>query len=227
MRYGVLGTGIVGPTIAEKLTSLGHDVMIGTRDPEEAKARTTSDRDWVPPFGEWHRAHPEVGVGAFAEAAAHGEIVVNATNGHASLPALEAAGSENLDGKVLIDISNPLDFSQGMPPFFFVANTDSLGEQIQRAHPGARVVKTLHTVAARVMVEPGEVGGGDHTMVLCGDDPEAKAEVTRLLTEEFGWREVIDLGDITNARGTEALVALWVRLVPAVGTAMFNIKVVR
>jgi predicted dinucleotide-binding enzyme len=227
MRIAVLGTGTVGPTLADKLSSLGHEVMIGTRDPEEAKSRMTSERDWVPPFGEWHRAHPDVGVATFSDAAAHGELVINATNGAASMDVLKSAGSENLDGKTLIDISNPLDFSQGMPPSLFVSNTDSLAERIQAAFPGAHVVKTLNTVTARVMVEPGEVAGGDHTMFVAGNDARAKEEVTRILTEWFGWLDVIDLGDITSARAMEMVLPLWLRLVFGLGTPMINVKVVR
>jgi predicted dinucleotide-binding enzyme len=227
MRVGVLGTGVVGQTIGEKLASLDHDVMIGTRDPAEALARTTSENAWVPPFGEWHNDHEDVTVGTFAEAAAHGELVVNATSGGASLDALGAAGAENLDGKILVDIANPLDFSRGMPPALTVANTDSLAEKIQRAFPGARVVKTLNTVTARVMVEPGEVGGGDHTMFVAGNDDRAKAEVSRILQHWFGWRDVIDLGDITGARGMEMYLPLWVRLLGTLSIPMFNVKLVR
>jgi predicted dinucleotide-binding enzyme len=227
MRIGVLGTATVGQTIAEKLASLDHDVMVGTRDPEETLARTTSEKAWVLPFGEWHRNHEDVQIGTFAEAASYGELVVNGTSGDASLKVLDAAGAENLDGKILIDIANPLDFSQGMPPSLTVANTDSLGEQIQRAFPGARVVKALNTVTARVMVEPGEVGGGDHTMFVCGNDAAAKEEVTRILKDWFGWRDVLDLGDITNARAMEMYLPLWVRLLSSLSIPMFNVKVVR
>jgi predicted dinucleotide-binding enzyme len=167
-----------------------------------------------------------VGLGSFAEAAAHGDLMVNATNGAASLEALRAAGEANLDGKVLIDISNPLDPSSGMPPSLFVSNTDSLGEQIQRAFPGVKVVKTLHTMNAFVMADPSLIAGGDHTVFVCGNDHEAKAQVTDIL-RSFGWRDVIDLGDITSARGTESYVSLWLRLWGALQIPMFNIKVVR
>ena len=227
MRIAVLGTGIVGQTIAEKLASLDHDVMIGTRDPAEALARTTSENAWVPPFGDWHTNHEDVTVGTFAEAAGDGELVINATNGGASLEALGAAGAENLDGKILIDIGNPLDYSQGMPPSLLVVNTDSLGEQIQNAYPGARVVKSLNTVTARVMVEPGEVDGGNHTMFVAGNDPAAKAEVARILQEWFGWKDVVDLGDITGARAMEMYLPLWLRLLGTLSIPMFNVQVVR
>jgi predicted dinucleotide-binding enzyme len=168
-----------------------------------------------------------VKLGSFADAAAHGELVVNATAGEASLDALRQAGEVNLAGKVLVDLANALDYSQGMPPSLFVANTDSLGERIQRAFPAVRVVKTLNTMNALIMVSPHQLADGDHTVFVCGNDPEAKALVTRLLTEGFGWRDVIDLGDLTAARGAEMLVALWVRLWGALQTPTFNLKVVR
>ena len=154
MRVGVLGTGIVGRTIAGKLEELGHDVSIGTRDPAALAERTEPDYMGNPPFPVWQADHPNIGVATFEDVASRSELLVNATNGAGSLEALLAAGEHNLDGKVLIDISNPLDFSHGMPPSLFVSNTDSLAEQIQRAFPGAKVVKTLNTVAAPVMVDP-------------------------------------------------------------------------
>jgi 8-hydroxy-5-deazaflavin:NADPH oxidoreductase len=227
MRVGVLGTGMVGQTLSGKISEVGQDVMIGTRDVEQALARSEAPRPGLPTFAEWHAQHPSVQVGRFSEAAAHGELLVNATAGAGSLEALEAAGPENLRGKVLIDVSNPLDFSAGMPPTFLVANTDSLAEQIQRAHPDARVVKALNTVTAAVMVNPGSVAGGDHHAFVSGNDMAAKAEVTRILQEWFGWRDVIDLGDIGTARGTEMYLALWIRMLGVLGTANFNIKVAR
>lgn len=223
MHVGVLGTGIVGCTIASKLVELGHDVTIGTRDVDALLARTEPDARGREPFAGWHGRNPKVKLDTFAVAAAQADVVVNATNGAASLAALAAAGESNLDGKVLIDISNPLDFSGGMPPSLFVSNTDSLAEQIQRAFPATRVVKALNTVTASVMVEPSIVGD-DHTMFVSGNDERAKAEVGELL-RSFGWNDVIDLGDITTARGTEMYLALWVRLLGKLGTATFNIKV--
>jgi 8-hydroxy-5-deazaflavin:NADPH oxidoreductase len=226
MRVGVLGTGMVGRAIAGKLAALGHEVVIGTRDVEALMARTEADAMGNEPFARWSERNPEVKTGTFADAAAHGEVVINATNGAGSLAALRAAGDENLDGKVLIDIAMPLDFSQGMPPSLFVANTDSLGEQVQRAFPRVKVVKALNTVNALVMVDPALVAGGDHTIFLSGNDEQAKAQVRQLL-ESFGWRHVVDLGDITTARGTEMYLPLWLRLWAALGTPMFNVKVVR
>src|SRR5437588_4216929 len=193
MRIAVVGSGGVGQTLAGKFGSLGHDTMIGTRDVKTTMARTEPGYDGSV-FPEWAAKNPEVKVGTFADAAAHGEIVVNATHGAASLDALKMAGAENLDGKILVDVSNPLDFSQGFPPSLFVSNTDSLGEQIQRAFPGAKVVKTLNTINAQVMIDPSVVAGGDHDVFVSGNDAEAKAEVTKILKEWFGWRGVIDLG---------------------------------
>ena len=226
MKIAVLGTGIVGRTIAGKLAELGHEVVVGTRDPAETLARTDSDAMGNPPFMTWSEAHPDVALATLADAAAGGELVVNATNGAGSIPALEAAGEDNLAGKVLIDTSNPLDFSQGMPPSLFVCNTDSLGEQIQRRFPEARVVKTLNTTNTSLMVDPGQLAGGDHTVFVSGDDADAKAAATDLL-RSFGWTDVVDLGDITTARGAEMYLPLWLRMFGALGTPVFSIKAVR
>jgi predicted dinucleotide-binding enzyme len=166
-------------------------------------------------------------VSSFADAAAHGEIVINATSGVGSIEALTAAGANNLKGKILIDIGNPLDFSKGFPPSLTVCNTDSLAEQIQRAFPDTKVVKTLNTTNAFVMVDPAKVGGGDHDLFISGNDAQAKASVIDLLRSWFGWRSVIDLGDITTARATEMLLPIWVRLYGTLGTGMFNFKIVK
>jgi predicted dinucleotide-binding enzyme len=201
MRIGVLGTGMVGRAIAGKLTELGHDVRVGSR---------TAGEDKVP----------------FAEAAAHGEVVFNCTAGSGALDALAAAGGENLAGKLVVDVSNPLARTDsGMA--LSVANTDSLGEQIQRAVPEARVVKSLNTINCQVMVDPASVPG-DHVVFVAGDDEDAKAEATRLLGE-LGWppERVIDLGDLTAARAMEMYVMLWVRMVPVVGGPRFNISLAR
>lgn len=215
MRFGVLGTGMVGHALAGKLVELGHEVMMGSRQAGNEKAAA-----WAAAAGEG------ASEGSFADAAGFGEFVVNATAGMASMEALGSAGHENLADKVLIDVANPLDFSQGMPPMLSVCNDDSLAEQIQRAFPSARVVKTLNTVNASVMVDPG-VLPGSHTLFLSGDDPEAKAQVVELLGT-FGWpgEDVIDLGDISTARGTEMYLALWIRLFTAKGSPHLNVKVV-
>jgi predicted dinucleotide-binding enzyme len=151
-------------------------------------------------------------------------MVFNCTSGMASLEALKAAGAQNLQGKVLVDVSNPLDFSKGMPPTLSVCNTDSIGEQIQRAFPTAKVVKSLNTVTVAVMVEPSLIPGV-HTMFVSGNDHKAKAEVIDLLKTGFGWKEVMDLGDITAARAQEMYLALWVRLFTKLKTPNVNIHV--
>jgi 8-hydroxy-5-deazaflavin:NADPH oxidoreductase len=227
MQIGILGTGVVGQTIAAALAAKGHSVMIGTRDPAATLARDTGNAFSKTPFRDWQSANPTIRLGTFAEAAQFGEVLINATSGAGAVPALEAAGADALAGRILLDVANPLDFSKGFPPSLTVCNTDSLGEQIQRAFPQLRVVKTLNTTNTYVMVNPAGVGGGDHTMFVGGNDADAKRQVTQWLGEWFGWRDVIDLGDITTARGMEMLLPIWVRLMGALGTPMFNFKIVR
>ncbi|MDQ3264029.1 MAG: NAD(P)-binding domain-containing protein [Myxococcota bacterium] len=227
MNIGVLGTQMVAKTVAGKLVELGHTVKLGTRDVKATLAREESDMAGGPPVRTWLESRPRATLGTFAEAATFGELVINALSGAGALPGLNSAGADALAGKILIDICNPLDFSKGMPPSLSVSNTDSLGEQIQRAFPKTRVVKTLNTVNASLMVNPRQLKDGDHTMFVAGNDPSAKAEVTRLLQEGFGWKDVIDLGDITMARGTEMWLPLWVRLWGALQTPAFNLKIVR
>ena len=215
MKLGVLGSGMVGSTIATKLVSLGHEVKMGSRDAQNPKAKA-----WVASAGR------SASQGTFADAAAFGEIVFNCTAGLGSLDALKSAGAAALRGKILVDVANPLDFSKGMPATLFVSNDDSLGETIQRTFPETKVVKALNTVSANVMVNPSRVPG-DHDIFVCGNDAGAKAQVVRLLKDEFGWKNVNDLGDITAARGTESYLHLWLRLYGALQTADFNIHVVR
>jgi len=214
MKFGVLGTGVVGQTLGGKLASLGHEVMMGSRQASNEVAVA-----WTKSVG------GSASEGTFAEAAAYGETVINATAGAFSLEALAVAGAENLDGKVLIDVANALDFSAGLPPSLTVGNTDSLAEQIQREFPKARVVKTLNTMAADVMVEPALVPGS-HNVFVAGEDPDAKAQVAGML-QELGWpaEDVLDLGSLAAARGTEAYVTLWLRFWASTGTRILNIKV--
>jgi predicted dinucleotide-binding enzyme len=227
MKIAILGTGPVGQTFAGALSSKGHAVKIGTRDLKATMARNEKDLFGNPPFKVWREQNPKVDVGTFAEAAQFGELVINCLSGQGAIEGLTLAGEQNLAGKILIDISNPLDFSKGMPPSLFISNTDSLGEQVQKRFPKTRVVKALNTLNAYLMVGPGQLAGGDHTSFVCGNDEQAKGEVMRNLKEWFGWKDLIDLGDITNARGTEQYVALWVRMFGALKTPMFSIKVVR
>jgi predicted dinucleotide-binding enzyme len=226
VRIAVLGTGIVGRTLAAGAAKSGHDVTVGTRDPDATMARTDTDAMGNPPYSTWQADHPDIALRPFAEAAAHGEVVVNATSGANSLDVLRQAGAEQLAGKVVVDVANPLDFSAGFPPALTVKDTDSLAEQIQRAFPEARVVKTLNTVNAALMIDPADVAGGDHTIFLSGDDAAAKATATELL-QGFGWRDIVDLGELSSARGPEMLLPLWLRLMGTLGTPRFNFKVVR
>lgn len=223
MRIGALGTGSVGRALGGKLAELGHEVMLGTRDVEGLMRRPAGEGD-TESFAAWLERTPGVSVGTFAEAAAHGELLFNCTRGEGSLDALGAAGDEHLDGKVLVDVSNPLMFEEGGMELF-VPSGDSLAEQIQRAHSGTRVVKTLNTVNARVMVDPESLGGGHHTIFVCGDDEEAKTSVSDLL-RSFGWEHILDLGDLSAARGMEAYLLLWIRLMGAFETPALNVKVV-
>ncbi|MDV9187574.1 NAD(P)-binding domain-containing protein [Streptomyces sp. SR27] len=213
MQIAVLGTGEVGRRLATKLVSLGHEVTLGSRTADNAEAVK-----WAGATGGAH--------GTFADAAASAELVVNATGGLVSLAVLEAAGAANLRGKVLVDVSNPLDFSGGMPPTVVTPDGGSLAEQLQKAFPEVRVVKTLNTMANAVMVEPGRVPG-HHNVFLSGDDEAAKAVVADLLGS-FGWPadRIIDLGDLTSARGVELLLPLWLRLYGTLGTGDFNFSVV-
>ena len=227
MKIGVLGTGMAGQTVAGRLAELGHEVAVGTRDPGGTLARAEPDAMGNPPFVRWHAQHAAVQLLPFAEAAEHGEMVVNATAGGTSLAVLKTAGAAALDGKVLLDLANALDFSAGFPPTLSVLNTDSLAEQIQRAFPSVRVVKSLNTVACQVMVDPARLGGA-HDIFLAGDDPSAKHAVHGLLVE-LGWPpdSIIDLGGLRAARGPEMYLPLWLSLMKFLGTSDFNIKVVR
>jgi predicted dinucleotide-binding enzyme len=226
MKIAVLGTGHVGQTLAGRLAELGHEVTVGTRDVTATLARTDSDAMGNPPYSAWAAAHPAVRLAPFAEAAAAADLIVNATSGDVSLAALEAAGRDNLAGKVLLDVSNPLDFSAGFPPTLFVKDTDSLAEQIQAAFPDARVVKSLNTLTAALMVEPRQLADGDHSIFMSGNDAAAKETVAALLAS-FGHTDVIDLGDISTARGPEMYLPIWLRLMNALSVPIFNIKVVR
>lgn len=212
MKIGVLGTGIVGRTLGTRLVEGGHSVRMGSRAADHEGAAA-----WTEAAGE-NASH-----GTFVEAAGFGEVVLNCTSGVASLQVLEAAGQENLAGKILIDVANPLDFSMGMPPSLTVCNTDSLGEQIQRALPEAKVVKALNTVNCSVMADPSLVPG-DHQVFVAGNDEEARIAVAGWLSSWFGWKpeNVLDMGDLTAARGMEMLLPMWIRLMRTLGTATFN-----
>lgn len=213
MKMGILGSGTVAQTIGTKLLEKGHEVMLGTRELNKLN-------DWLSKVGK------QASVGTFAETAAFAEMIFNCTAGTGSIEALSAAGGRNLIGKILVDISNPLDFSKGMPPTLTICNDDSLAEEIQRTFPDAKVVKTLNTMTAAVMVNPG-ILSEESAVFVSGNDADAKASVTELLKNDFGWKSVIDLGDISTARGTEMVLALWIRLMGALQTPLFNYKIVK
>ncbi|ESU23728.1 coenzyme F420-dependent NADP reductase [Flavobacterium enshiense DK69] len=218
MKIAVLGTGIVGETIGSKLAALGHDVMIGSRTKNNEKALEFVNKN-----------SGQTSSGTFAEATVFGEIVFNCTKGEHSLDALQLAGT-GLKGKILVDLANPLDFSQGMPPTLIpsLSNSTSLGEEIQKAYPEAKVVKTLNTMWNGLMVNPTLIGNGDHINYISGNDAEAKSKVMALLVE-MGWKKenILDLGDISAARGTEGYLPLWLRIYGATGSNAFNFKLVK
>ena len=216
MKIGILGTGGVATTLGTKLLSTGHDVKISGREPSNEKSLA-----WVKASGS------KASAGNFADAATHGELLFVATAGGATLAALGAAGAANLAGKVVIDLSNPLDFSQGFPPLLSTPANDSIGEQAQKAFPKARFVKTLNTVTAALMVDPRSLADGEHVMFLCGDDAATKEIVTTILREDFGWKHLLDLGGISSARATEGYLALWTRLYGKLGTGIFNLAIVK
>jgi predicted dinucleotide-binding enzyme len=216
-KIAVLGTGNVGDTIGSKLIELGHTVVMGSRTQNNEKAMA---------FTAKHNGRALAGT--FEEAAAYGEIIFNCTKGLNSIDALKMAGDNNLKDKIIVDIANPLDFSKGMPPSLTFSNTNSLGEEIQKTFPSAKVVKALNTMWCGLMVNPVILNNGDHTTFICGNDTNAKDKVKEIL-RSFGWvdKNILDLGDITSARGTEMYLALWVRVMGIMNTGNFNIKIVR
>lgn len=229
MKIGIIGTGSVGQTLASKLFSLNHQVMIGTRNVEDKLANEARDHFGNAPFAEWYKQNKHINLGTFAEAAEFGEMIINASEGLHSIDALLRAKEQNLKSKVIIDISNPLDFSKGMPPTLYaeLSNNNSLGEEIQRTFTETKVVKTLNTMWAGIMVNPSMVNNGDHTNFICGNDVEAKEKVKSIL-HEMGWKNesILDLGDITSARGIEGILPIWLRIMGVRQTGAFNFKVV-
>jgi predicted dinucleotide-binding enzyme len=226
MKIGIIGSGVVAQTLGAKLIELGHDVVLGTRDPaklDEKKNMAVTLREWL---AKVNKANKQGRVATFQEAAAHGDLLFNATHGQASVEALKLAAANKVGTKVLIDTSNELDFSKGMPPGALASQSNCLGERIQAAFPNLKVVKSLNTIGAPVMVAPQALAGGEHTVFVSGNDAPAKAAAAELL-KSFGWRDVLDLGDISSARGPEMYMAMWLRLWGATGTGMLNVKVVR
>ena len=216
-KIAVLGTGDVGDTIGSKLIELGHTVVMGSRTQNNEKAMAFTTK---------HKGNAFAGT--FAEAAAYGEIIFNCTKGINSIDALKMAGEDNLKDKIIVDIANPLDFSNGMPPSLTFSNINSLGEEIQKTFPMVKVVKALNTMWCGLMVNPELLNNGNHTTFICGNDSNAKEKVKGIL-ESFGWEDknILDLGDITSSRGTEMYLALWVRVMGTMNSGNFNIKIVR
>jgi predicted dinucleotide-binding enzyme len=226
MKIGILGTGDVGRALAAALAKRGHEVMLGTRDIKRKMAETTEDPE-TPSLADWLKQNPQVRLGRFSDAAAHGEMLFNATAGYASIEALAKVNPADLKQKILVDIANALGPWGEGPVSLFVSNNDSLAERIQRAHPDTRLVKALNTVTAHLMTAPRSLAGGDHDVFVAGNDPEARGQVSGFLRDEFGWNAAVDLGDLSAARGMEMMIMLWVNIWTALGTDRFNFKVVR
>jgi 8-hydroxy-5-deazaflavin:NADPH oxidoreductase len=216
MNIAVLGTGNVGETIGSKLVLLGHTVMMGSRTSNNEKGKA---------FIAKHSGKAQLGT--FEDAAKFGQIIFNCTSGVGTMEALKLAGENYLSGKVLIDVANPLDFSNGMPPSLSIVNTNSLGEEIQKAYPKTKVVKALNTMWCGLMVNPSLINGGDHNTFISGNDLAAKEKVKEIL-KSFGWADenIIDVGDITKARGLEMYLLLWLSIYGARKSGSFNIKIV-
>ena len=218
MKIAVMGTGMVGNAIGSKLAELGHTVMMGSRTNNNEKALEFVNKN-----------SGSTSEGTFAEAAHFGDIIFNCTKGEHSLDALKSTGTA-LNGKIIVDIANPLDFSQGMPPTLIpsLSNSNSLGEEIQKTFPAAKVVKTLNTMWNGLMVNPNLIGNGDHVNYICGNDAEAKSKVIAILNE-MGWKKenILDLGDISAARGTEGFLPIWLRIYGATGSGAFNFKLIK
>jgi len=219
MKIGILGTGIVGNTLGTAFIEKGHEVKMGGRDAVNEKAT-----EWTKKANDKNATQ-----GTFEDTAQFGDIIFNCTKGEHSIEALTMAGEQNLAGKILVDVANPLDFSKGMPPTLSLVNDTSLGETIQTAFPETKVVKTLNTLNCTLMVDANKLADGDHNLFICGNDAGAKQKVKELLHDNFNWKieNIIDLGDITNSRGTEQLLPIWIRLWGTLGTADFNFKIVR
>jgi 8-hydroxy-5-deazaflavin:NADPH oxidoreductase len=228
MKIAILGTGMVGQGLALALQAQGHDIVFGTRDVAASLANTQPSAYGLPSFGVWHKDHADMRVATFAEAAQAGDVLINASNGGVSLEVLRLAKLQTVGNKVLIDVANDLDASKGMPPISRSSDIAGAGlaEQIQAAYPQLRVVKTFNTMNVRVMVNPGLVAGGDSTIFMSGNDGDAKQTVQGIL-QSFGWKDILDLGDISSSRAVEMLMPVWLRIMGVMGQAPFNFKIAR
>jgi 8-hydroxy-5-deazaflavin:NADPH oxidoreductase len=227
MKIAILGTGMVGQGLALALQAKSHEVMIGTRDVAASLANTQPSAYGMPSFGVWHKDHKGIRVATFAEAAQFGDLLINASNGGAALQVLSLAKLDTVGNKVLIDVSNDLDASKGMPPMSRSSDVAGagLGERIQAAYPSLRVVKTLNTMNVQIMVNPASVPG-DSTVFMSGNDVQAKKIVEEIL-QSFGWKDILDLGDISSSRSVEMLLPVWLRAMGVIGHATFNFKIAR
>lgn len=228
MKIAIFGTGMVGQTLAVALAGKGHSVTIGTRDVKKSLATSEPNAFGMPAFGTWHKANSQIEVATFADAAGRGELIINATSGAVILEILKNVPKAAIDNKVIVDAANALDFSKGMPARVQITDTvgASVGERLQNAYPSLRVVKALNTITAFAMLNPSIVPG-DSTLFICGNDAAAKDEVTALL-QSYGWKDVLDLGDISNSVATELMMPVWLRIWGKLGTnTIFNYKIVR
>lgn len=229
MKIAILGTGMVGQSLAPILAKKGHKVTIGTRDVKKTLANMESHPFGMPSFGNWHKGHSEIPVATFKQAIGDSELLINATNGFSIIDILKDMPAASFDNKVMLDVANALDFSKGMPPRVSITDTPgaSIGETIQSAFPKLRVVKSMNTLTSFAMLNPAAVPGGDSTLFMSGNDAAAKATVLELL-QSFGWQDVIDLGDISTAGATELMMPIWLRVWGKLGqTTIFNFKIVR
>jgi predicted dinucleotide-binding enzyme len=211
MKIGILGSGEVGQKLADGLVAIGHTVKMGTRSPDKVST--------------WAARHGgKASVGSFSDAASFGEIAVLATSWEGTSSALQLAGAGNFSGKVVIDVTNPLDFSKGVPPRLAVGRDDSGGETVQRLLPGARVVKAFNIVGNPHMFRP-DFPGGPPTMFICGSDGSAKKQATEIL-DAFGW-ETVDIGGIEMSRLLEPLAMLWIMYYFKTGTGNHAFKLLQ
>ncbi|EKE30208.1 MAG: hypothetical protein ACD_2C00026G0001 [uncultured bacterium (gcode 4)] len=225
MKIWILGTGMVGRAHASRLANLGHQVMIGTRDIVKTLEKREPDEMWTPAFAEWRLQNENIILGIFEDTANFWEIVFNCLKWEYAIEALLPL-ERHLNGKILVDMSNPLDFSKWMPPTLFLSNDTSLWEEIQSALPNVKVVKMFNTVNSYLQVNPHLLASGNHTIFIAWDNPVAKAEVINIALT-YGWEDIIDLGDMTWARWMEMWLPLWLRLWWAIENPMFNLKIIR
>ena len=220
MHIGIVGAGPVAQTIGTALIQNGHRVLLGSRTASNEKAAA-----WL------HHNGSSANLGTFSEAASFGELLFICLQATAAVDVLTAIDPELFRSKVVIDVTNPLDFSKGMPPSLLpqYSNNHSLGEHMQQTLPQAFVVKALNTVTARLMVNALLVNDGNHNLFICGNDKEAKSKVKHLLAENFYWKPelIIDMGGIESARLTEAIIPFWVGVMQIMGTSLFNYQLVK